>query len=286
VTVSDTPTFPPAWGCAKLDGMPMTLLSIISIAGYLVAAFLLTRPHAGLPLPARGIALVLASIAVVVHAVLIFGLHRGGLDLHFFASLSLTALGVAAITLGVNLFRPVAALGVVVFPIAAILLGVDVFAAADTLPQSMEWQIKLHVSFALLAYSVLSIAALLAILLALQERALRRHQLDSGLIRALPPLTMTESLLFRLIGVGFVFLTLTLVSGVLFVDDLFSQHLVHKTLLSIASWLVFGWLLLGRWRWGWRGGRAVRLTLIGMAVLLLAFFGSKFVLELLLQRTV
>ena len=126
--------------------------------------------------------------------------------------------------------------------------------------------------------------AFLAILLALQERALRRHRIDSGLIRALPPLTMTESLLFRLIGVGFVFLTLTLVSGVLFVDDLFAQHLAHKTILSIASWLVFGVLLFGRWRWGWRGGRAVRLTLIGMSVLLLAFFGSKFVLEMVLHR--
>jgi ABC-type uncharacterized transport system permease subunit len=265
--------------------MPTILLSIISIAGYLAAAVLLALPIARLPAPARGLGLLLATVAALAHAVLIFGLHRGGLDLHFFASLSLTALGVAAVTLTVNLFRPIAALGVVVFPIAAILLGVDVFAAGETVPQSMEWQIKLHASFALLAYSVLSIAALLAILLALQERALRRHRLDSGLIRALPPLTMTESLLFRLIAVGFVFLTLTLVSGVLFVDDLFSQHLVHKTLLSIASWLVFGWLLLGRWRWGWRGGRAVRLTLIGMAVLLLAFFGSKFVLELVLQRT-
>lgn len=264
--------------------MPITLLSLFAIAGYLVATILLALPIARLPAPARGMALVLASLSVLTHALLIFGMHRGGLDLHFFASLSLTALGVAALTLIVNLFRPVAALGVLVFPMAAVLLGVDVFLAEETAPLAMEWQIKLHVSVALLAYSLLSIAALLAILLALQERALRRHKLDSGLIRALPPLTMTESLLFRLIGVGFVFLTLTLVTGVLFVDDLFGQHLAHKTLLSIASWVVFGLLLFGRWRWGWRGGRAVRLTLIGMLVLLLAFFGSKFVLEMVLQR--
>jgi ABC-type uncharacterized transport system permease subunit len=87
------------------------------------------------------------------------------------------------------------------------------------------------------------------------------------------------------IAAGFVLLTLTLLSGVLFVDDLFAQHLVHKTVLSIAAWIVFGILLFGRWRWGWRGRRAVRLTLAGMAILLLAFFGSKFVLEVILHRT-
>ncbi|MEO8459967.1 MAG: cytochrome c biogenesis protein CcsA, partial [Dokdonella sp.] len=172
----------------------------------------------------------------------------------------------------------------IVFPLAAALLAVDVFVAPPTSPSNLDWQIKLHVTFALIAYSVLSIAALLAIFLALQERALRKHKIDSGLLRALPALTLTEALLFRLIAFGFVLLTLTLLSGALFVENLFAQHLVHKTVLSIAAWLVFGTLLFGRWRWGWRGRRAVQLTLIGMAVLLLAFFGSKFVLELVLRR--
>ncbi len=172
----------------------------------------------------------------------------------------------------------------IVFPLAALLLAIDTFLAPATNPQQLEWQINLHAAFALLGYSLLSIAAVLAILLALQERALRQRRLDSGLIRALPPLTLTEALMFRLIAAGFVLLTLTLLSGVLFVDDLFAQHLVHKTTLSIISWVVFGLLLFGRWRWGWRGRRAVRLTLAGMAILLLAFFGTKFVLELLLAR--
>jgi ABC-type uncharacterized transport system permease subunit len=98
-------------------------------------------------------------------------------------------------------------------------------------------------------------------------------------------LTLTETLLFRLIGAGFALLTLTLLTGILFVDDLFGQHLIHKTVLSIIAWIVFGTLLVGRWRHGWRGRGAVNLTLTGMAILLLAFFGSKFVLELILHRT-
>src|SRR6185295_9332904 len=185
-------------------------------------------------------ALGLAAIAIAVHFMIVLGIHQGGINLHFFAALSLVGLVVAALTLLVNLFRPVAGLGVLVFPLAAVLLAISSWLAPTTTPLPIEWQIKLHVTFAILGYGVLAIAALLAILLALQEQALRNHRLDSGLIRALPPLTLTETLMFRLIGAGFVLLTLTLLSGVLFVDNLFAQHLVHKTVLSIAAWIVFG----------------------------------------------
>jgi ABC-type uncharacterized transport system permease subunit len=111
-----------------------------------------------------------------------------------------------------------------------------------------------------------------------------RHRQFGPWLRALPPLTLTETLLFQLIGAGFSLLTLTLITGALFVDNLFGQHLVHKTVLSIIAWLVFGALLYGRWRHGWRGRRAVNLTLSGMALLVLAFFGTKAVLELILHR--
>src|SRR3546814_5626645 len=97
----------------------------------------------------------------------------------------------------------------------------------------------------------------------LQEGALRRRDFHAWL-RVLPPLTELETLLFRTNGVGFVLLTATLLTGVLFVDDLFAQHLVHKTVLSILSWLAFGALLIGRWRWGWRGAVAARWTLAAM----------------------
>lgn len=264
--------------------MIIPTVALLAIVLYLVATALLARPLLGHGEPLTLFATGAASLAVLTHAGALLGMHRGALDLHFFAALSLVGCVVAALTLLVNLSRPVAALGLVVFPLAALLLGVDVFAAPATMPQAMDWQIKLHVTVALLAFSVLSIAAIFAILLAIQERALRHRQFGVWL-RALPPLTLTETLLFRLIGAGFVLLTLTLLSGILFVDDLFGQHLVHKTVLSIAAWLVFGALLWGRWRHGWRGSRAVNLTLTGMAILLLAFFGSKFVLEVILHRT-
>ncbi|GAB2584372.1 cytochrome c biogenesis protein CcsA [Dyella jejuensis] len=264
-------------------------LSIFAIVCYLLASGLLARPLFGAGATTSGAlarsALAIATVAVLVHAAELLAMHRGALDLHFFAALSLVACVVSALTLLVNLTRPVAALGVIVFPLSALLLWVDAFLAPPTAPIAMDWHIKLHVTVALLAFSVLSIAAAMAILLAIQERALRHRQLGPWL-SALPPLTLTESLLFRLIGAGFVLLTLTLLTGTLFVDNLFGQHLMHKTVLSIIAWLVFGALLYGRWRYGWRGRSAVNLTLIGMGVLALAFFGSKFVLELILHRAV
>jgi len=264
--------------------MPITILGLSAALAYLVAALALALPLLNRPSLPRLFGLGCGLLGAAAHAAVVFGAHAGGPDLHFFAALSTVALLVAALTLVVNLARPVAGLGVIVFPLAAAFLLVDVFAAPPTAPSALEWQIKLHVLFALFGFATLSIAALLAILLALQERALRRHRVNQGLVRVLPPLTLTESLLFRLIAAGFVLLSLTLVTGVVFVENLMGQHLAHKTVLSIVAWLVFGVLLFGRWRYGWRGKRAVRLTLLGMAVLLLAFFGSKFVLEVLLKR--
>lgn len=262
--------------------MLVPLAIVLSVACYIAAALLLAAPLTGCPRTPRRAAMVLAIVAVALHAVVLLTAHHGRLDLHFFAALSLVAGVIAALTIVVNLWRPVAGLGIAVFPLAAILLAVDAWLAPATAPQPLDWQITLHVALALLGFSLLSIAAVLAILLAMQERALRSHQ-PARIATALPPLTQTETLLFRLIAAGFVLLTLALVTGFLFVHDLRAQHLVHTTVLSVLAWLVFGALLWGRWRHGWRGTQAINLTLAGMALLALAFFGSKFLVELVLQ---
>lgn len=207
----------------------------------------------------------------------------GGPDMHFFAALSLIAFGTAALTAELSLSRPVGALGVVAYPLAALLLLLYHYGAAPATAASMGWQIQLHAWLSLLAYAALSLAALLAIMLWAQERGLRQRRLGR-LLQVFPPLTLVETLMFRLIGVGFALLTLSLLTGVVFVENLFAQHLVHKTVLSLLAWVIFGVLLLGRVRYGWRGHRAVRLTLVAMALLGLGFFGSKFVLEVILAR--
>ncbi len=226
-----------------------------------------------------------ANLALLLHGATHYLAWRGSgiTDLHFFAALSLAGLGMAILTAIVGASGRMRALGVVVFPLAALtLLGYALYGHARK-PDPLDWRLLLHAWLALLAYATLAIAALLAIFLWAQERALRRREFHRWL-RALPPLTELETLLFRTISVGFVLLGAVLLTGVLFVDDLLAQHLVHKTVLSVLSWLAFGALLLGRWRFGWRGATAVRWTLAAMVLLLLAFFGSKFVLELVLHR--
>jgi ABC-type uncharacterized transport system permease subunit len=93
-----------------------------------------------------------------------------------------------------------------------------------------------------------------------------------------------ESAAFQALASGFAVLTLALFSGFVFVDNLFAQHLVHKTVLSCLAWIVFAVLLFGRWRFGWRGRRAANWALSGFALLGLAYFGSKIVLESILGR--
>lgn len=224
-------------------------------------------------------------LAVCAHAALHVLAWRdsGGPDMHFFAALSLVTLGMAMFTATVAWKQQLQALGIVVYPLTAIMLALYHF-FGHLRAEELDWRLLLHAYLALLAYATLSLSALLAMGLWAQERALRSRQIH-GWLRALPPLTQMEVLLFRSIEVGFVLLTLTLITGLLFVHDLLGQHLWHKTVLSVLSWLVFGWLLVGRWRHGWRGVRAVKLTLAAMALLLLAFFGSKFVLEVILHRS-
>ena len=261
---------------------PAMTIVLIAIATYLIATALLLRAVLG-GRTARGWQ-PLAMLAVLGHAAThVLSWHAGnGPDMHFFAALSLVGLGMALLTVLVAARERMASLGVVVFPIAAISLLAYALWGHRPAP-ALDWRLQLHAWCALLAYATLAIAALLAIMLWLQERALRRHQ-RPGWLRALPPLTELETLLFRTIAVGFSLLTLTLLTGVLFVENFFAQNLVQKTVLSVLSWLAFGALLLGRWLRGWRGGVAVRWTLAAMGLLLLAFFGSQFVFELLLHH--
>jgi ABC-type uncharacterized transport system permease subunit len=162
-----------------------------------------------------------------------------GADMHFFAALSLVGLGMAALTTAFGASGRMPALGIVVFPLAAAsLLAYRAYGHADN-ASGLGWRLQLHAWMALLAYATLALSAVLAIFLWAQERALRRREFR-GWLRALPPLTELESLLFRSITVGFVLLTATLLTGLLFVDNLLAQHLVHKTVLSVLSWLAFG----------------------------------------------
>ena len=210
--------------------------------------------------------------------------NHGGFDFSFFSSASLSALVISLLLLFAALDKPVSKLGVLIFPIAAAMLMLDATYSSTPHPlANTNWQMSTHVLTSILAFSLLNIAALQAVLLAIQDQQLRHHH-PKRLMLALPPLQAMESLLFQIIATGLVFLTISLISGFVFIEDLFAQHLVHKTVLSILAWIIFSGLLFGRLRYGWRGQSAIQWTLIGFTLLLLAYFGSKLVLELILKK--
>ena len=148
----------------------------------------------------------------------------------------------------------------------------------------IAWQVRAHVIIALLSYGLLTVGTIVALYALVQERRLQAAKL-SPINQLFAPLETTEKLLFGVAAAGFVGLTLTIVSGSSFVEDLAEQHLAHKFGLSLLAWLIFGTLLVGRQIKGWRGKRAVRLYLGGFAVLCLAYFGSRLILEEIFQRS-
>ena len=179
--------------------------------------------------------------------------------------------------------RPLQNLLVVLFPLSALSVLISTYAPDTALVETdLSGGMFLHVSSSILAYAVLTLAAIQSALVAAQDHQLR-HRHTQGIVKILPPLQLMETMLFELLWIGVALLTLAIVTGFIFIDDIFAQRLVHKTVLTIFAWVLFSVLLWGHYQLGWRAQTAVRLTLAGFAVLMLAFFGSKLVMELLLQ---
>ena len=162
----------------------------------------------------------------------------------------------------------------------------SVVPAVHILANAASVVLRVQFLMAMLAYSLFTLAALHALLMAVLEKNLHRGQLPP-LLAGLPPLLTMESLLFQLIHVAFALLTLAVASGILFSESLFGKALTinHKTVFAVISWLIFAALLIGRHLRGWRGRFALRWTLAGFATLLLAYIGTRFVLEVVLGRT-
>lgn len=207
-----------------------------------------------------------------------------GINLGFYNALSLISAFITLFTLVTALRYATEILVVVILPIAIVSIVADVNLTSNhLLPPGSSGALMFHVITSLIAYSILAVAALLAVILSIQNRYLHNHH-PTGLIRQLPPLKTTESLMFEAITLGFVCLSISLSSGLFFLENMFAQQLAHKTILSIIAWFVFLILLLGRWVIGWRGRTAIRWTLSGFFSLMLAYFGSKFVIEILLNQ--
>jgi ABC-type uncharacterized transport system permease subunit len=228
-------------------------------------------------------ALCLASIVAHSDAIAHMMRLNGSFSIGLFEAISLLAwtLGVLACLIAIERQNRV---------LAALLLASAAVGAAATDAghgpvQALVpgWELTAHILLSMGAAALLFAAAVTALLLVFLDRRLRTRRI-ADLPSVLPPLDALEKVLFRLIGAGFILLTLSLLTGFVFVTNLFTQHLIQKTLLSLIAWTIFGVLLIGRIRFGWRGRTAVGWTLFGFGVLALAYFGAKFVLENVLGR--
>jgi ABC-type uncharacterized transport system permease subunit len=231
-------------------------------------------------------ACLLLAIGISIHSNTLYGsiLIADGFSLSLSNTISMIGLELALISL-------IAAINPALRGIAAGLLILGAFAAVMTAFESqpaamnaLTWQVRTHVLISLMSYGLLTVGAIVAIYAMIQEKRLHSGQL-STVNNLFAPLETTEKLLFGITGAGFVGLAIAIISGLTFVDDVFAQHLAHKTAFSLLALFVFGTLLAGRFYAGWRGARAVKLYLGGFLLLCVAYFGVRIILEQFLNRS-
>ena len=226
----------------------------------------------------------LASGAIFCHFLIVFQTIFDGSAYNFgiYSMLSLMALTIGVIVLLGSFRRPISNLFLLIFPIGAVAVLLNTFFKNHSeLKNEIDGDMAVHIAMSVIAYSILTIAAIQAAMLTFNDRMLRNRQLS--LIKSLPALETMEQMMFELLWIGLLFLTFSIASGFLFVEDFSGPGVIHHTVLAIAAWLVFTLLALGRKYLGWRGLIASRWTVVGFVLLALGYFGSKFVMELLLN---
>ena len=258
----------------------------LSILFYALATGLLIRTWIGSNDKTSKLPIFIALIATVFHAIGAFStiFTTQGLDIGFFNALTFTAWLMATLLVISSFSLPIICLGLLVFPFALVTIALRLWSYQPlVIAQNLSAGLEAHILCSILAYSMLSIAVAQAILLYVQDKYLHNKR-PASFLRTLPPLETMETLLFRIMGMGVIALSISLLSGFLYLENMFAQHLVHKTVLSITAWVVFVSLLWGHYNFGWRGKTAIRWSISGFILLMLAYFGSKFVIELLLAK--
>ena len=265
--------------------MPI-LIHVVAAALYAAAAW--SRwPSAARSHPGAAAAW-LPPVALAVHAIALVSAIATpqGLDISLANAVSLVAALCVLVAWTTGFLRTLPGSAAIVLPVAAVAaLLPALFTNPHRFRYADEPWATAHIAVALLAYAFLLVAAITALLMTGLEKRLHRG-LPVSETETTPPLLTLERYLFRLVGAGFLLLTLTLASGALFSEQVFGKPftLTHKSLFSILAWITFGALLAGRWRFGWRGRQAANWIIAGTALLVLAYLGSKFVLEVLLGR--
>ncbi len=231
--------------------MVINTSAIIAIALYVAAAVCLgLRSPRGEP-GQRRLPLVLGALALAGHGVaagaMVFA--GGGVNFSLWPVTVLTFFVVNLIVLASSLRKPLHSLFIILFPVAALILAIATVTNANPAAGSpLSLSIGIHVILSLLAFSLFTIATGQALLLAYQDRQLKNHH-PGGFLRELPPLQTMEALLFEVLWAGFILLSFALITGIVFIDDFWGQHLAHKAFFSLL-----GWLCRPAGATGWAGG--------------------------------
>ncbi|AMO56083.1 inner membrane protein YpjD [Endozoicomonas montiporae] len=265
--------------------MNVMLASIGAFVFYSLGAFTQGR-RVFIQSGSRQMVLAATAVGAVFQTVaLYFSLHgSGGINLGLFNIASLSTLMVTMVVLLSSLKKPSESLFLLILPFTILTVLLAWLAPVDHIVWRPPSMMVAHVLLSVLAYGILMVAAFQALMLSYQERQLKHHN-RRKIMQALPPLQTMEKLLFEYVAVGLILLTLALMTGFLFMDDMFATRIIHKTVLSIMAWGLFATLLIGRKLYGWRGQTAMRWTVAGLVMLMVAYFGWHLMVELWLSTT-
>lgn len=273
----------------SLNPTLITLLQLGAILAYLGVVWFEYQRIRQDRAPTRRQLVPLGAFAVGLHGLALVPqlvMPDGALNLNIGHALSLFTWFIALVLLIASAWRPVAILGLGVMPAAAlVLLGELTFPASEAMPVTIVDNPYLlgHIVLSTSAYALLTLAAAQSVLLWMQDRSLRQKHFSSG-FNILPPLQALEEILFQIIWTGFALLSISMLSGIFFSQQIFGKAFLwnHHNVLSTVAWAVFAVLLWGRRQLGWRARTAVKWTLSGYAIILLAYFGVKVVMEVIM----
>lgn len=263
--------------------MDLTLVTgLVAVTFYAVSSGLALRQLRDNRQPRKAVFLTLGWVAALCHCWSLWHIMvtPQGVALGIFPIASAITLSGALLVLFSSLYRPLEWVSLMVFPASILLLPPALFLHSGYISKPFPPGLAAHIVLSILAYATLTIATFQSILIMLQHRQLKQGDLR-GLLRLLPPIQTMETMLFELLWGGVILLTLAILFGLVYVENLVAQHLAHMTVLTLVGWLIFALLLAGRHFLGWRGITAGRLTIAGFIMLMVAFFGTRVIVDLL-----
>ena len=223
---------------------------------------------------------ILWVLAIILHVYSLFPIFEdNSVNLSLYYALSVVAFIISFFLYFSSILGNTQYLGIIILPIVSFVFLLNFTNVPVNI--SLNNFLFAHVILSLISYSILCLSAAQSLILKIQEKKLQKNK-PIGFIGSLPSLDIMDKLLFKLLALGVIFLSLSLLSGLIFLEDIFAQHLAHKTILSIIAWFIFIYLIFSRSKYGYRGTKAANITLVGFFILFLSYFGTKTVLEMIL----